>query len=534
MYIPGLGPSSALLDTPCRTGLLPVQQLYKRPHRLLPFISDSCSSYTLTEMSRGVNPWMPLLGFFIVLLFPSPSTQCELHGCKNQGVCVYWWNPYTRARVYTCDCDATSYTGPNCSDESIAYKFGQGVGGGGSGGLISYTFPEGKSPDTRRDTLTVGFVTQHEDAVIAKVESGNSSEYLELELVQGNVFVVYNLGNEDHIIEDHFLEDHIFKPVNDGQYHVVRFRRNGYKSTLQVDNRPVKAHSFNGFRQQKIFNQILRITIGGKKDPEGNVMRPFHGIQAGVVFDGLRVLDLAASRHASVAIKGVVERQGQGTSVTTPTTLDPSKASICGEGRWMCANGRKCIQNWRRCDGKQETPDDKESDQVSGNCDDGLDEHNCQAWTCLEGYSKCDDRKQCVTDWSRCNGEKDCEDGSDEQNCQAWTCAEGFSKCDHGKKCIKDTWRCDGAEDCEDKSDEQNCQAWTCAEGFSKCDHGKECIKDTWRCDGAEDCEDGSDEQNCQAWTCAEGQSKCNNGKECVSHRLRCDGYKDCDDGLDE
>ena len=61
--------------------------------------------------------------------------------------------------------------------ESIAYKFS------GTGGLISFSFAEGKSPDTKRDSLAVGFVTQQKDAVLARIESGNSDDYLELELV---------------------------------------------------------------------------------------------------------------------------------------------------------------------------------------------------------------------------------------------------------------------------------------------------------------------------------------------------------------
>lgn len=48
--------------------------------------------------------------------------------------------------------------------------------------------------------------------------------------VEGNVFVVYNLGINDHPLGD------ISVKVNDNEYHVVRFTRSGPNSTLQIDD----------------------------------------------------------------------------------------------------------------------------------------------------------------------------------------------------------------------------------------------------------------------------------------------------------
>lgn len=42
--------------------------------------------------------------------------------------------------------------------------------------------------------------------------------------------MVYNLGTIDHPLGE------ISVKVNDNQYHVVRFKRNGANSTLQVDD----------------------------------------------------------------------------------------------------------------------------------------------------------------------------------------------------------------------------------------------------------------------------------------------------------
>lgn len=48
--------------------------------------------------------------------------------------------------------------------------------------------------------------------------------------MEGNIFMVYNLGTNDHPLGD------ISVKVNDNQYHVVRFKRSGANSTLQVDD----------------------------------------------------------------------------------------------------------------------------------------------------------------------------------------------------------------------------------------------------------------------------------------------------------
>ena len=95
----------------------------------------------------------------------------------------------------------TSYSGATCSEgkriivlasewssvisislcvlctESIAYEFGPGRG------LITYTFPEDRRPEMKSDVLALGFVTDKDDAVLLRVDSGTSNDYLELEIV---------------------------------------------------------------------------------------------------------------------------------------------------------------------------------------------------------------------------------------------------------------------------------------------------------------------------------------------------------------
>lgn len=59
--------------------------------------------------------------------------------------------------------------------------------------------------------------------------------------VEGNVFMVYNVGSNDHPLGD------IGMKVNDNAYHVVRFTRHGANSTLQVDDFNVQVNHPQGF-----------------------------------------------------------------------------------------------------------------------------------------------------------------------------------------------------------------------------------------------------------------------------------------------
>ena len=60
----------------------------------------------------------------------------------------------------------------------MAYTFGH------AGGVIVYSFPNYELPDARRDQLAVGIVTSQRSAVVVRVVSGSSSDFIEMELVR--------------------------------------------------------------------------------------------------------------------------------------------------------------------------------------------------------------------------------------------------------------------------------------------------------------------------------------------------------------
>lgn len=61
--------------------------------------------------------------------------------------------------------------------ESISYEFGPGTG------LVTFTFPPNKQPDTKADLVALGFITMADNGVLARIDSGTSNDYMELEIV---------------------------------------------------------------------------------------------------------------------------------------------------------------------------------------------------------------------------------------------------------------------------------------------------------------------------------------------------------------
>ncbi|KAJ8963150.1 hypothetical protein NQ318_018615 [Aromia moschata] len=179
-------------------------------------------------------------------------------------------------------------------NKSVSYEFGP------NRGIITYTFPEDNRPEMQEDTIAIGFITTKSDAVLLRIVSGTSNDYIEMYIVEGNVFAVYNLGTNDLPLGD------ISVKVNDNSYHVVRFHRQGHNSTLQIDDYNVQTSHPSG-HQLQVFNSQSQIQIGGKWTRKGRIERAFTGVISGVVVNGLRILDLAAEKDIHASIRGDVQ-----------------------------------------------------------------------------------------------------------------------------------------------------------------------------------------------------------------------------------
>lgn len=64
---------------------------------------------------------------------------------------------------------------------STAYKFQ------GEGGVIHFHIPSSEQKDTKVDSLALGFITEQKEALLARIDSANSNDYIEMELVWAKV-----------------------------------------------------------------------------------------------------------------------------------------------------------------------------------------------------------------------------------------------------------------------------------------------------------------------------------------------------------
>lgn len=64
--------------------------------------------------------------------------------------------------------------------------------------MIQYTFPPGRQPESEADSIALGFITTKTDAVLLRIESSTTQDYMELEIVY-----LFTLPPNSKIITEH-------------------------------------------------------------------------------------------------------------------------------------------------------------------------------------------------------------------------------------------------------------------------------------------------------------------------------------------
>ncbi|XP_053395317.1 neurexin-1-like isoform X3 [Mercenaria mercenaria] len=236
---------------------------------------------------------------------------CLATSCYNGGRCEQQWNSFK------CNCDMTSFTGSHCADESVTYQFGLGKG------LVVFEYPEDARPSTKTDYLALGITTiQTSQAKILRVDSADTDDYIEVELVNGNIFMVYNMGQENIPVVT------LQQKVNDGKYHVIRFHRSGTDAVLEVDWERQDKNPVG--QKMSVFNSQARIMIGGRKISQGDITHAFQGTVSGVVFNGMRILDLLKEGDPRVSAEGNVSLVNPSISIPPPVPVKTPSATDKG------------------------------------------------------------------------------------------------------------------------------------------------------------------------------------------------------------
>ncbi|CAH1263758.1 NRXN2 [Branchiostoma lanceolatum] len=191
---------------------------------------------------------------------------------------------------------------------STTYEFGP------AGGLITYEFPNEARPNTRIDMLAVGFTTRVTQAVLVRIDSATSDDFMEIMINDGLLVATYNMGTQDHPVSEKS------KKVNDGSYHIVRFSRIGANASLQLDNLPLNEKkppvpsylsSEDRSKQLSVFNSQAYIRLGGRSSngrSRRGVDKPyFVGMLSGFYYNDIKVLDLARQKDPRVKVEGDVK-----------------------------------------------------------------------------------------------------------------------------------------------------------------------------------------------------------------------------------
>jgi neurexin len=97
------------------------------------------------------------------------------------------------------------------------------------------------------------------------------------------VRILYNMGSKEQSLGE------LSRRVNDRQYHVLRFRREGPNATLQIDNWDVIArhpHGTGNNKESSVFNRQSLVHVGGRWRPnKRQIERPYQVSYEGATAD---------------------------------------------------------------------------------------------------------------------------------------------------------------------------------------------------------------------------------------------------------
>ena len=216
--------------------------------------------------------------------------SCQPDTCSNNGLCS------VASGKVQCNCEMTSFTGPNCKDNSNYYFFGKDRRGCG---LIKYSIGSGLGRNRNSDRMAFGFTTTNQQAILTRIEGDSGRQYIEIRLRDGYVQCAVNLNN----FEETFTYD-TDKKLNDNTYHVVQFSRETSDITVRVDNFDMFKYTLKASSNECVFRNEQFVFVGTVHESMTSD-ECYYGVISGMFFNGQSVLD-KGSRIGDV---GLVENK---------------------------------------------------------------------------------------------------------------------------------------------------------------------------------------------------------------------------------
>lgn len=152
--------------------------------------------------------------------FPDCLDPCsQSDHCMNGGICRD-----TVSEVW-CDCKGTGYEGPNCTEESASVWLN------GTGYIVFHMDQAEEKSHSNLSYVAFGLRTINtQNGLILSLQSRSVSDFLLIEMINGKMRVEIDLGQGGFVLQSGVH-------VNDGQWHLVEFRRSGRSVILNIDGR---------------------------------------------------------------------------------------------------------------------------------------------------------------------------------------------------------------------------------------------------------------------------------------------------------
>lgn len=223
--------------------------------------------------------------------------SCSADSCSHDGECSI-----NNGQV-SCNCEMTSYTGPQCKDNSNFYFFGKQNKGSKSDlltkivenpisilslkacGFIKYVInPVLRNQDS--DRLAFGFTTTDTEALLVRVEG--DQQFIEIRLNGGAINLHANFANREEVFT---YKPSMEKRLNDNTYHVVKMTRERNVISLRVDNYEQSRFTLKASVESCVFRAQQFIYVGAVQASRDSYTYCYYGIMTGMFFNGHYVLE---------------------------------------------------------------------------------------------------------------------------------------------------------------------------------------------------------------------------------------------------
>ncbi|KAJ8319909.1 LOW QUALITY PROTEIN: hypothetical protein KUTeg_001496 [Tegillarca granosa] len=210
--------------------------------------------------------------------------------CFHDGICT------PGLSTFVCDCKMTGWSGLLCNQYPNGLYFYKN----GQMGILKYQLEN--LVDFQQDNIALAFMTYAEDGLLMRLDSGISSEFIE-------IYLEMELKQSDLIIKNLTMANITFLSL---------YVKEEVACLLLMD--------------MKLHASIKYVYIGGFQDSSGSIMNAYNGIIGGTYWNEYGFVDLAYKTDSFIYIEGAGHVNPGGLGGTGPAGGAPDQVGIGGPG----------------------------------------------------------------------------------------------------------------------------------------------------------------------------------------------------------